>query len=128
LRIMPPFHRPYLKGYNRLNQAIIEMIRTDLLTQDALNSGYENKSRVKQQVAKYRKELLGREFRKRYFSDNFKNTNSEKWQAYNDLLIDTKSSVASEIFEENLYNNIEDPDSLITEAPVPVMLKSRYLW
>ncbi len=128
LRIMPPFHRPYLKGYNRFNQAVIEMIRTDLLTRDAIDNGYENNSNVQQQIQKHRKELLGREFRRRYFSEDFKNNNSVKWQEYDDVLKDVKSSEISEIFEKNLYNNIYNPDSLITEAPVPVMLKSRYLW
>ncbi len=111
LRIMPPFHRPYLKGYNRFNQAVIEMIRTDLLTRDAIDNGYENNTNVQQQIQKHRKELLGREFRRRYFSEDFKNNNSVKWQKYDDVLREVKSSEISEIFEKNLYNNIYNPDS-----------------
>jgi hypothetical protein len=128
LRIMPPFHRPYLKGYNRFNQAVIDMIRNDLLTQKAMEMGYLENAGVKQQVHKHTKELISREFRNRYFSDDFKNNNPEQWQKYDEMLNDVKNNISSDIFEKNLFGMLSDPDSIITRAPVPVMLKSRYLW
>ena len=128
LSIMPPFHRPYLKGYNRLQQAAMDMIRNDMLLEAALSQKYAERESVQQNIAKSVREMLSHQFGSRYKSNNFKEQNTEIWQEYDRILVLVKKDNPAQIYEKNLFRNLTNPDSLIVDAPMPIMLKNRYVW
>ena len=72
LKQMPPLHRPYLKTRNRMSQAIIDMIRSDLLLGDAKSEGIDRNKEVRTGYEEIIKEFLAEEFQKRFYSENFK--------------------------------------------------------
>ena len=128
LKEMPPFHRPYLKGRYRLIQGVLDMIRSDLLLEAALADNFDSKKSVHKNIAVNKREMLGRQFRARYNSNAFRENNIEIWQKYERKLVMVKKENPARLFEENLFRYISNPDSLVTKAPIQVMLKSRYIW
>ena len=128
IKEMPPFHRPYLKGRYRLIQGVLDMIRSDLLLEAALADNFDTKESVQKNIAINKREMFSRQFRARYNSNAFRENNSEIWQKYAHILETVKNENPAQIFEENLFRNISNPDSLVTKAPIQVMLKSRYIW
>lgn len=128
LALMPPFHRPYLKGHSRLQQGVIDMLRQDLLVDEAVRRGFDEKESIKILIKQNVAEMIGDEFRKRYVSKDFQTSNPETWQEYDRQLNVIKAENPAQIYDENLIKGVRDPDSVITNAPIPVLLKNRYVW
>jgi hypothetical protein len=128
LRVMPPFHRPYVKGFNHLRQAAINMVRNNLLLEEALRQKFDVNESVVQNIEKNVREMLGRQFAARINSKQFKEQNNPVWQKYDRTLAVVKKENPFRIYEQNLLRNVNHPDSLITDAPIPVLLKNRYVW
>lgn len=128
LKEMPPYHRPYLRGRNRLAQSIIDLIRNDLLLKEAYRENFQKSETVKKNIAKERKELLANEFGSRINSPGFKKKYPGKWSRFNTAFRDLKKGNPAKIQEENLFPEVADPDSVKMATPIHLFLKNRYVW
>jgi len=128
LNEMPPYHRPYIQGRARLVQVLLDIMRNDMLTAAAMERGYALRANVRKEIGKERRDLLAREFSIRYHSDAFQSYEPEKWAVYESTLNGVRETTSNEIYEDHLFTAGEDPDSILTDAPIPVFLKNRYQW
>jgi parvulin-like peptidyl-prolyl isomerase len=128
LKQMPPLHRPYLKTRSRMSQAIIDMIRNDLLLEDARKLSLHKSEEVNKTIEDLLKEFLAEEFQKRFYSENFKNSAPQEWQIYADALEHFKDEEKPIFYYENIYDGLGQTDSLMAPEPIPVFLKSKYRW
>ena len=125
---MPPFYRPDLKTRNRMIQAIIDMIRNDLVLKEAFKKGTAQDNEVQKNYQKIIDEFLASEFQKRLYSFAFKEENPATWEKYEKTYTEIKSKVSSKIYENNLFVDVAEPDSLMAPDPISVFLKNKYIW
>ena len=128
IKEMPPYHRPYLSGHKRMAQSIIDVIRDDLLLKDAIKNGFDDNKTVKEKSEEYIEELLADEFKKLIHSKYFMKKYSGKWNEYNNTLNEIKENTTAKVFEENLFADVSNPDSILTPPPIQIFLKNRYVW
>jgi hypothetical protein len=128
LKEMPLYHRPYLQGRNRFIQAMIDMTRNDLIIRQAENENFSGNKQVQINYDKNVEELLAREFNRRYHDTDFRQNNPQDWQRYEHALQEAHRKYRPAIFEQNLFTDVQNPDSIMTAAPVPVFFKNRYIW
>jgi len=128
LKEMPPYHRPYLYGRNRLVQSLIDMVRDDLIIKQALAEGYDNYRDVREACTQNIKELLAREFNSRYHDTGFRESNPQEWDRYERAFLEVHREYLPAIYEHNLFMDVQNPDSIMTTAPVSVFFKNRYIW
>jgi hypothetical protein len=128
LKEMPPYHRPYLKGRNRLVQSMIDMVRNDLLLRQAMAEGYAGKKEVREKYTVFNRELLAREFSNRYNDPGFRQNNPQEWERLQRIMTNVQEKYPQIIDNKNLYSNVTDPDSVLTVSPVPVFIQNRYIW
>ena len=128
LKQMPPFHRPYLKTRTRMNQAIIDMVRNDLLLEEALKQGIQNDPEVQVSIKKFSEELLADEFQRKLFSPNFKNDFPAEWKEISSIYQNIKSNTESFIDYQQLYDDFTLSDSVMAPDPIQLFLKNRYAW
>jgi peptidyl-prolyl cis-trans isomerase C len=128
LKDMPPFYRPDLKTRNRMIQAIIDMIRNDLVLKEAFKKGTAQDNEVQKNYQKIIDDFLASEFQKRLYSPGFKEENPATWGKYEKTYTEIKSKVSSKIYENNLFVDVAEPDSLMAPDPIPVFLKNKYTW
>ncbi len=128
LKEMPPYHRPYIKGRTRLVQVLLDLLRNDMLTAAAIEQGYPMKTNVREEIDKYRRDLLADEFSRIYHDPEFRSAYPDEWAGYDRALKTVRDAFPAEIYTDHLFTKTENPDSLLTDAPIPVFLKSRYRW
>jgi hypothetical protein len=128
LKDMPPFHRPQLDTRRRMMQSIIDLIRGDILYQQAKNSKLPKNPDFKELIDKLNEELLSTEFRRRLHDQRFKADYPEAWEQYQAELTAVKKSNKVKIFEDVLFRGYENADSTYAPTPIPVFLKSAYNW
>jgi peptidyl-prolyl cis-trans isomerase C len=128
LKEMPPYHRPYLQGRNRIVQAMIDMVRNDLLLRQAETENFAGKREVRETYTKLSNEFLAREFTRRYNDITFRQSDPQEWQRYQQALLNVQREYTPAVFEQNLYRDVQNPDSILTNAPLPVFFKNRYIW
>ncbi|MBN2367367.1 MAG: peptidylprolyl isomerase, partial [Calditrichaeota bacterium] len=58
LKLMPPLHRPYLSTRNRIAQTIIDMIRNDLIAEQARKAGISSSEELKNKTEEIINEFL----------------------------------------------------------------------
>jgi hypothetical protein len=79
----------------------------------------------------YEKEIenyLAYEFGLRYGSMVFKRDDPDQWRMYQEALVLAKEENDLTINENILLDGIKDTDSTLTEQPIQVVLKNRYIW
>ena len=128
LKEIPPLHRPYLRSRNRMVQSIIDLIRNDLMRDEARRKGLDKDKNLQQTTQRFIQEFLAEEFQKRYYSEVFKNENAAEWEAYSAALTYVKTKNKSTLYSENLFSDVINPDSVMAPEPIPIFLKSRYRW
>jgi parvulin-like peptidyl-prolyl isomerase len=128
LKQMPPLHRPYLKTRSRMSQAIIDMIRHDLLLADAKREGVDKNKDVRSGYEEIIKEFLAEEFQKRMYSENFRESAPQEWQKYKDTLANLKERMKPTFYYDKIYSGLRESDSLMAPEPIPVFLKNKYMW
>lgn len=128
LKDMPPFYRPDLKTRSRMIQAIIDMIRGDLVLKEAFKKRIAQDTEVKNTYQKIIDEFLANEFQKRLYSPTFKEENPITWAKYEHTYAEIKSKFSSKIYKNNLFVDVTEPDSLMAPDPIPVFLKNKYIW
>ena len=104
------------------------MIRNDLLMEQALATGYDDKSSVRKNYHQQREEYLAREFGIRYHSKRFQEEYPDEWQKYDQALTKARDENELSVHLENMFPDVSNPDSILTAAPVQVFLKNRYVW
>lgn len=128
LKEMPPYHRPYLRGKTRLAQAIIDLIRNNLLLKEAQKEGVQNEETVKNNYRREMKELLANEFSGRVNSAQFRKNYPGEWQKYSEALQNVRQKYPARISEEQLFHDVPNPDSVFVDQPIHLFLKNRYVW
>ena len=128
LREMPPFQRPYLSTRKRMIQSIIDMIRNDLLLKEAYAEGIDRIPEVRKRYRRFQKTFLAEEFYRRLKSEHFKKTNPQQWEAFQSALQEIAWKFPPKILYANLFKDVKNPDSIMVDAPFPLVIKSRYEW
>jgi parvulin-like peptidyl-prolyl isomerase len=128
LKQMPPLHRPYLRTRNRMIQSIIDLIRNDLILDEAKTKGLNKDKNLQLTTQKIIQEFLAEEFQKRYYSEVLKNENAAEWQEYSVALTAVKAKSKTSLYPENLFFDVKNPDSIFAPEPIPLFLKNRYRW
>jgi hypothetical protein len=128
LKEMPPFHRPYLGTRKRLVQSILDLIKNDLLLEKAVEEGYEDNKEAMSNYNKYKKEYLAVYFKSIYHSKEFQHDFPDKHALLKSSLKSIKIENKAKIILENIFKNISNPDSVMVDAPIPVLLKNKYIW
>ncbi len=128
LREMPPFHRPYLSTRNRMVQAIIDLMRNDLLLKKAYADGINRLPEVQEKYKKYQKIFLAEEFRRRLESGRFKKEYPRLWETYQSTLQEVARKYPPRIYYTNLFADVKNPETIMVDAPIPLVMKNRYQW
>jgi parvulin-like peptidyl-prolyl isomerase len=128
LKEIPPLHRPYLRTRNRMVQSVIDLIRNDLLRDEARKRGLDKNKNLQHTTNRIIQEFLAEEFQKRYYSEVFKNENAVEWEAYSVALTKAKTNNKATLYPEQLFSDVANPDSVMLPPPIPLFLKSRYRW
>jgi len=128
LREMPPFHRPYLSTRNRMVQAIIDMMRNDLLLKEAYVEGIDRLPEVRDKYERLQKTFLAEEFRRRLESGQFKKDHPRLREKYQLALQKVAQKYPPRIYYTNLFGDVKNPDSIMVDAPIPLVMKNRYQW
>ena len=128
LKEMPPYHRPYLRTRNRIIQSIIDMIRNDLLLKEAYNDRINKRIDVQKSYQKEIKTFLADEFQKQVNSRVFKEDHPNEWQKFNIALKEVEEKYPTQVNEDALFYDVQNPDSIYLDAPTPLFLKDRYVW
>lgn len=128
LQEMPPLHRPYLRTRHRMIQSIIDMIRNDLILEEAYRRHMDRDKKLKQSTQRLVQEFLSEEFQKRYYSEVFKNENPRLWEKYHTAITAVKNTQKIRLYTENLFSDVSNPDSIMAPEPLPLFIKSRYQW
>jgi len=128
LKEIPPLHRPYLRTRNRMAQSIIDLIRNDLMRDEARRRGLDKDKNLQQTTQRIIQEFLAEEFKKRYYSEVFKMRMPLSGKFYSAALTSVKINNESTLYPENLFSDVATPDSVMAPEPVPIFLKSRYRW
>jgi len=128
LKEMPPYHRPYLRTRNRIIQSVIDIIRNDLILKEARNNGIQKQPDLKSNYQKEIKKFLADEFRKRIHSQTFEKEHPEEWQKYKTALTKMEKKYPAQVNDDVLFNDVQNPDSIYLDAPIPIFLKDRYVW
>ncbi|GAB4364200.1 MAG: hypothetical protein Kow0042_02600 [Calditrichia bacterium] len=128
LRQMPPYHRPYLGTRKRMIQAIIDLIRNDLILEEARRLGYDQQDAVKQRYDKFIEDMLASEMKHRLRSLQFKSAHPQKWEEYNRIFTGLKQKIKPKINRQALFPDVANPDSVMAPTPIYVFLKDRYVW
>lgn len=128
LKEMPPFHRPYIKGRSFLLKSIIDMMRNDLFLERAKREGFAEKESVKENYNLQVKDFLAREFGLRINSKVFQEQDPLIWREYEQAYFGVKEENELIMYKNNLFPDQANPDSIMTNAPVPVFMKNRYVW
>ncbi len=125
---MPPMQRPYLRTRTQLVQFLINMIRKDLLLEEALLTKTYDRDHVKEEVQRYSEEVLIRETTKRLKFPEYRAQFGARWQRLPEILDSLKAAVPYRIDQTALVQDVANPDSLLTDPPIPLMIKSSYVW
>jgi hypothetical protein len=128
LKEMPPLHRPYLGTRSRMIQGVIDMVRNDLLLENALKQKVDKLERVKESSHKHIEKLLIAEYKKRINSDDFKCNNKIEWKKMVELLESARKNNKESIFMERLFPDVKNPDSVMAPPPIQVVIKNDYVW
>ncbi len=128
LKEMPPLHRPYLGTRNRLIQSILDLVKNDLLLEKAIEKGYEDNEEARLNYEKYTKEYLASYFKSLYHSKNFQHDFPKRYMVFKNALESVKIENKKNIIEANLFKGVSNSDSALTDAPIPVLLKNKYIW
>ncbi len=128
LKEMPPYHRPYLQGRNRIVQAMIDLVRNDLILRQADAENFSGKKDVRETYTKFSNEYLAREFNRRYSDTNFRQSYPQEWQRYEQALLNVRQLYTPVVFEQNLFLDVQNPDTILTSAALPIFFKNRYIW
>jgi hypothetical protein len=125
---MPPLQRPNLSTRNRLIQSIIDMVRDDLLLQDAIQGGIPEQDVVQKSIAEKSDDYLAGEMQQRIGSQVFRKENPGLWQHYSETYQDVRENTVLQISELNLFPDISNPDSVLAPPPVMLFMRDRYIW
>lgn len=128
IKQMPPLHRPYLKTRNRMAQTIIDMVRDDLLLEKAREEGITEELSKSDAYPHIIEDFLAGEFENRYYSDYFKKENPAQWQVYSKALQDVKESNSVTVYQDRLFADVVNPDSVMAPDPIPLFIQNRYVW
>lgn len=128
LRQMPPLHRPYLKTRSRMTQAMIDMIRNDLILQEARKQNLQKDPEVRESIQKITEELLADEFQKRLYGENFKKGSPDQWKRISDIYENVKTETDTAVYYLKLYEDLPVSDSLMAPNPIQLFIKNRYVW
>ncbi len=127
LRQTPPLQRPYLNNHARLVQAVINMIREDLIVQAARKEGLEADPRVRERIHTQQKYFLAREFSAR-LSPEYRKLHPEEWKRYRQVWFRVQEEYPVQVFRQRLFPGVAHPDSIFVDPPIPVVLKNQYRW
>jgi LPS O-antigen subunit length determinant protein (WzzB/FepE family) len=128
LKEMPPLHRPYLGTRNRMIQAVIDMVRDDLLLENALKLKFDKLEGVKESTYKHIEKLLVAEYKKRINSEIFRYNHQNDWEKMFEILEYVKKNTKEKVYEERLFADVSEPDSTMAPPPIQVVIKNDYVW
>ncbi|MFZ0390618.1 MAG: peptidylprolyl isomerase [Calditrichia bacterium] len=128
MKQMPPGRRPWLPTRLRIAQAVIDMIRNDLLYQAALSSGMNRNERIEQEIHRQTKNFLAEEVDRRLNDSIYRTRNLETWRKIRETYLEVRKRYPAEIKKERLFADVAAPDSIMVDAPLPLHLKNRYVW
>jgi hypothetical protein len=128
LKEMPPLHRPYLRTRREVIQFIINMVRKELLQKEALGMELNNPTEVKKTTQKHIDDLLAYECKKRIRSREYQQLYPEKWENLKGIFSLLGQNTPVKIQAENLLKDLANPDSILTDPPIPLLIKNRYVW
>ena len=63
-----------------------------------------------------------------HYSNTFQIQNPKAWQTYEQAYSEVKETYDLQVDQEMLFKDVADPDSVLTQAPVQVFLKNKYIW
>jgi len=125
---MPPLHRPVVNREKELVNRILDMVRDELLLQEAIREGIEQDPELKKNVSKWEKELLAEEYYRRIYWVDYQKLNREKWQDRKNLLADIKTKYPARIDTTLLFHNVTK-EQLEKHLPkINITVREPYIW
>lgn len=128
LKEMPPLHRPYLGTRNRMVEAVIDMVRDDLLLENALKLKFDEMEGVKESTNKHIEKLLVAEYKNRINSEVFRYNHKKEWEKMFEILDSVKKNNKEKVYEDRLFADVNEPDSTMAPPPIQVVIKNDYVW
>jgi hypothetical protein len=125
---MPPLQRPYLHTRRQAIQFIIDMVRMDLLQKEALEAKLNNSAEARDTIKKHIDDLLTYECKKRIRSPEYQQLYPDKWKHLKDIFFSIRQTTPVKTQDENLFKDVANPDSILTDPPIPLLIKNRYVW
>jgi hypothetical protein len=128
LKQMPPLHRQTINSRESLFRHIIDMVRDELLLQEAYRQGIHKNKAVTAIVEKWRKELLADEFRKRILWVDYQKENPEKWQTRKTLYQALKTEIPVVVDSTILFHDVNENQLQQRVPALPTVIRDYYMW
>jgi transcriptional regulator with PAS, ATPase and Fis domain len=128
LKQMPPLHRQTINFGESLSRHIIDMVRDELLLQEAYRQGIHKNKAVTAIVEKWRKELLADEFRKRILWVDYQKENPEKWQTRKTLYQALKTEIPVVVDTTILFHDVNENQLQQKVPALPTVIRDYYTW
>lgn len=128
LRQMPPLQRPVINERSQLVRHIVDMVRDQLLIEEARRKGIQDSKTVRAEVQNWRTKLLAGEFQKRLLIADFKKRDPSLWQRRRSRFDSLKTAVPVVVDTTMLFKGIS-PTQMQQRIPrIETLIRENYQW
>lgn len=124
----PPVNRPAFDKKQVIAKRIVDMVRDELLLQEAYRKGYDKTETVKESIAMFRNELLADEFQKRIQRVGYNKQNEEVWSRRRALYQRLKAEIPIRINRDVLFQDLNAEELQKRQDPIHIVLRDQYKW
>lgn len=128
LKKMPPMDRPIVNRKRVLINKIVNMVRDELLLQEAYKEKIDEDHDFKKEMTKWRSVLLAEEFRKRIYWVKYKEKDEAKWNYRKNLYRFIKTKYPVKIDTTILFKDV-NKEQLNERMPlINITVREPYIW
>lgn len=128
LKGMPPSHRPQINNEKILAKTIIDLVRDELLLQEAYDLKLDENEIVKRQTEKHYTQILAEAFGNSLMLSAVKDADPQGWEERKNLLLSLKNSYPAKVDSILLFKNIPEQQLQKKMPLIKVVLQQQYRW
>ncbi len=128
LQWMPPLKRPEVLSETAMARQIIDMVRDHYLLKKARELGIDESPRFRQEMTKYRRELLADEYQKSILLASAAEANPTEWQYRKNILAEIRQENPARVDTSALLEGLS-PQALQQRVPrIVTVVREQYNW
>lgn len=128
LKDMPPLQRPVVNRRQLLIRNLIDMVRDELLYDEAVAKDYHRLPEVEDEVARWRRIVLANEFEKRLLLVDYQRADSAAWASRRALFARIREAHPAEVDTSVLFQDV--PAGRLDERipKINLVIRQHYNW